>query len=179
MVEWNRNRSEKKRLLIVFITLLGNITNIWTLKIIDNWLVNLVLLDTTYSESAADSAPLWILWSQFYGCNFLPGQTAVEFITEIEHVVSRLRAINGIVLLDDQIIAKVTMSLRPILKFIFKAAWGSMAAADKTLRNLTTRLVQMEKEVKESEKEKESKALLSKRVNLTTYFNPEMTKTRM
>jgi hypothetical protein len=45
-----------------------------------------------------------------------------------------------------------------------------MAAADKTLRNLTTRLLQMEKEVKESDKEKESDALLSKRVNLTTSF---------
>jgi hypothetical protein len=45
-----------------------------------------------------------------------------------------------------------------------------MAAADKTLRNLTTRLVQMEKEVKESDKEKESDALLRKRVNLTTSF---------
>jgi hypothetical protein len=94
----------------------------------------------------------------------------VEFITEIEHVVSRLRAINGIVLQDDQIIAKVTISLTPSLKLIFKAAWESMAAADKTLRNLTTRLLQMEKEVKESDKEKESDALLSKRVNLTTSF---------
>lgn len=47
-----------------------------------------------------------------------------------------------------------------------------MAAADKTLRNLTTRFVQMEKEVKQSEKEKESDALLSKRVNLTTSLQP-------
>jgi hypothetical protein len=45
-----------------------------------------------------------------------------------------------------------------------------MADTDKTLRNLTTRLVQMEKEVKESDKEKESDALLRKRVNLTTSF---------
>lgn len=127
-------------------------------------------METAYSESAADSAPL--LWSQFYGCKFLPGQTVVEFITEIEHVVSRLRTINGIVLLDDQIIAKATMSLPPILKLIFKAAWESTAAAERTLRNLTTRLVQMEKEVKESEKEKESDALLSKRVNPTTSFEP-------
>jgi hypothetical protein len=103
-------------------------------------------METAYSESATDSAPL--LWSQFFGCKSLPGQTVFELITEIEHVISRLRANNRIVLLDDQIIAKVTMSLPPSLKLIFKAAWESPATAERTLRNLTTRLVQMEKEVR-------------------------------
>lgn len=51
----------------------------------------------TYSKSATDSASL--LWSQFLGCKSLPGQTVVELITEIEHVVSRLRENNMIVLL--------------------------------------------------------------------------------
>jgi hypothetical protein len=94
-------------------------------------------METAYSESAADS--FLLLWSQFYGCKFLP-----------------------LVILDDQIIVKVTMSLPPSLKLIFKAEWESAVTAERTLRNLTTRLVQMEKEINESEKE--SDALLSKRV---------------
>ncbi|EFX70925.1 hypothetical protein DAPPUDRAFT_256468 [Daphnia pulex] len=120
-------------------------------------------METAYSESAADSSLL--LRSRFYGCKFLPGQTVLEFITEIEQVVSRLRAIIRIVLLDEQIIVKVTMSLPPSLKLIFKAEWESAVTAERTLSNLTTRLVQMEKEINESEKE--SDALLSKRVNPT------------
>lgn len=116
-------------------------------------------METGYLESADDIASL--LWSQFYGCKCLPGQTIMEFISEIEHIVSRLRAIDGIVLLDNQITAKIILSLPPSLKLIFKAAWESTAAAEKTLRNLTTRLVQMEKEVKQCEEEKTAEALLS------------------
>jgi hypothetical protein len=139
-------------------------------------------METAYSESAADSSLL--LWSQFYGCKFLPGQTVVEFIPEIEQVISRLRAINRIVLLDDQIIVKVTMSLPPSLKLIFKAEWESAVTAERKLRNLTTRLVQMEKEINGSNKE--SDILLSKRVktlrslpsSMSNPLNSEMKKKR-
>ncbi|KZR99918.1 Uncharacterized protein APZ42_004024, partial [Daphnia magna] len=116
-------------------------------------------METMWTDSAADLAPL--LWNQFYGCKFLPGQTVMEFMSEVEHIVSRLRAIDGIVLLDNQIIAKITMSLPPKMKLIFKAAWESTAAAERTLRNLTTRLAQLEKEVKQCEEEKMAEALLS------------------
>ncbi|XP_046443855.1 U1 small nuclear ribonucleoprotein 70 kDa-like [Daphnia pulex] len=116
-------------------------------------------METMWTESAADLVPL--LGSQFYGVKFLPGQTVMEIMSEIKHIVSRLRAIYGIVLLDNQIIAKITMSLPPKMKLIFKPAWESTAAAERTLRNLTTRLAQMEKEVKQCEEEKMAEALLS------------------
>lgn len=121
-------------------------------------------METMWTDSAADLAPL--LWNQFYGCKFLPGQTVMEFMSahtqhSSQHIVSRLRAIDGIVLLDNQIIAKITMSLPPKMKLIFKAAWESTAAAERTLRNLTTRLAQLEKEVKQCEEEKMAEALLS------------------
>jgi hypothetical protein len=96
----------------------------------------------------------------------------VEFITEIEQVVSRLRAINRIILLDDQIIFKDTMSLAPSLKLIFKAELESTVAAKRTLRNFNTCLVQMEKSINESEKE--SDALISKRVHPTNRSEPNV-----
>jgi hypothetical protein len=94
----------------------------------------------------------------------------MEFMAEIDHIVSRLRAINGIVLLDDQITAKVILSLPPSLKLNFKTAWESTAEADRTLRNLTTRLVQLEREIKQSEDEKTAEALLSKKIDTAPQF---------
>lgn len=122
-------------------------------------------METAYSEAATDSAPQ--LWSRFYGCKFQSGQTVMEFMSEVEHIVSRLRAIDGIVLLDDQIIAKVIMSVPPSLKLFFEAAWESTAASERTLRNLTTRLVKLEKEVKQSEERNASEALISKKTETT------------
>ncbi|EFX64416.1 hypothetical protein DAPPUDRAFT_334221 [Daphnia pulex] len=105
-------------------------------------------METMWTEFAADLAPL--LWSQFYGVKFLPGQTVMEFMSEVEHIVSRLRAIDGIVLLDNQIIAKITMSLPPKMKLIFKPAWESTAAAERTLRNLTSSSVRKRRWLKHS-----------------------------
>ena len=120
-------------------------------------------IETAYSESAADSVPL--LWSRFYGCKFLPGQTVLEFMSEVEHIVSLLKAIDGIVILDDLIIAMVIMSLPKSLKLIFKPVWESTAVAEKTLRNLTKRLIELEKDVKQTEVEKTTEALLSKKTD--------------
>ena len=109
-------------------------------------------LETEYTEAAGDSAPM--LWSKFYGCKFQPGQSVMGFITEVEQVVSRLRSIN-IVIEDDQIITKILMSLPSSLKLSFGVAWDSAPAAEKTLRKLTTRLVRLEKSIKQqSEEEK-------------------------
>jgi hypothetical protein len=58
------------------------------------------------------------------------------------------------------------------LKLNFKAEWESEVTAKRTLRNLTTRLVQMEKEINESEKE--SDALLSKGVKILRSFPSPM-----
>jgi len=124
-------------------------------------------METAYSDTIADSTTL--LWSRFYGCTFQPEQSVMEFMSEIEHIVSRLRATDAIVLHDDQIIAKVMMSLPSSLKLIFKAGWESTAPEQKTLRNLTTRLVEMERELKKSEKAAD--ALVSKRVE-TIYKQP-------
>ncbi len=110
-------------------------------------------LETEYIEAAVDSAPM--LWSKFYGSKFQPGQSVMGFITEVEQVVSRLRGIN-IVIEDDQIIAKILMSLPSSLKLSFGVAWDSAPAAEKTLKKLTTRLVRLEKSMKQqSEEERE------------------------
>lgn len=87
----------------------------------------------------------------------------MEFMTEMEQTVSRLRAIDGIVLEDDQIITQILMALPPSLKLNFVVAWDSTPAQEKTLKNLTTRLVKMEKNIKQSEEENSSNALVSMR----------------
>ena len=81
-------------------------------------------------------------------------------MSEVEHIVSYLREIDEMNLLDNPIIVKITMSLLTSLKLIFKASWESTAAAERTLRNLTTRLVQMKKEVNQCKEEKTAEALL-------------------
>jgi hypothetical protein len=43
----------------------------------------------------------------------------MQFETEVKQTVSRLRAIEGIVILDDQIVTQVLMSLPPSLKLNF------------------------------------------------------------
>ena len=63
-------------------------------------------LETAYAETD-ENAPT--LWSKFYGLKFKQGQGVMEFMAEIEQTVSRLRGIDGIVIEDDQIIAKVLM----------------------------------------------------------------------
>jgi hypothetical protein len=112
-------------------------------------------LGTEYTEAAGDSAPM--LWSKFYGCKFQPSQSVMGFITEMEQVVSRLRSIN-IVIEDDQIIAKVLMSLPSSLKLSFGVAWDSVPVAEKTLRKLTTRLVRLEKSIKQQSEEESAGA---------------------
>ncbi|EFX64037.1 hypothetical protein DAPPUDRAFT_334656 [Daphnia pulex] len=56
---------------------------------------------------------------------------------------------------------QVLMSLPPSLKLNFGVAWDSTPAQEKTLRNLTTRLVKMEKNIKQSEEENSYNALMS------------------
>ena len=84
----------------------------------------------------------------------------MEFMTEVEQTVSWLRAIEGIDVTDNQIITQVLMSLPPSLKLNFGVAWDSTPAQEKTLRNLTTRLVKMEKNIKQSEEENSYNALM-------------------
>lgn len=116
-------------------------------------------MEAAYSETAEEIAP--VLWSKFYGSKFKQGQSVMEFMTEVEQTVSRLRAIEGIAVTDDQIMTQVLMSLPPSLKLNFGVAWDSTPAQEKTLRNLTTRLVKMEKNIKQSEEENSYNALMS------------------
>lgn len=125
-------------------------------------------MEAAYSDTVVDSVTL--LGSWFYGCTFQPKHSVIEFMSEIDHIVSRSRATDAIVLHDDHIIAKVMMLLPLNLKLIFKVGWESTAPEQKTLRNLTTRLVEMEKEVKKSEKAAE--ALVSKRELTLAYKKP-------
>jgi hypothetical protein len=46
----------------------------------------------------------------------------MQFETEVKQTVSRLRAIEGIAIFDDQIITQVLMSLQPCLKLNFGVA---------------------------------------------------------
>ncbi|KAI9556044.1 hypothetical protein GHT06_018611 [Daphnia sinensis] len=114
-------------------------------------------METAYLETSDEIAP--VLWRKFYGSKIQQGQSVMEFMTEMEQIVSRLRAINGIVLEDGQIITQILMSLPPSLKLNFVVAWDSTPAQEKTLKNLTIRLVKMEKNVKQSEEENSSNAL--------------------
>lgn len=54
----------------------------------------------------------------------------MEFMTEMEQIVSRLRAINGIALEDGQIITQILMSLPASLKLNFVVAWDSTPAQE-------------------------------------------------
>ncbi|XP_045028557.1 serine/threonine-protein kinase prpf4B-like [Daphnia magna] len=120
-------------------------------------------METAYSETPDEIAP--VLWRKFYGSKIQQGQSVMEFMTEMEQIVSRLRAINGIALEDGQIITQILMSLPPSLKLNFVVAWDSTPAQEKTVKNLTTRLVKLEKNVKQSEEENSSNALVSMRVS--------------
>jgi hypothetical protein len=88
-------------------------------------------MEAAYSETAEEIAP--VLWSKFYGSKFKQGQSVMEFMTEVEQTVSRLRAIEGIAVTDDQIMTQVLMSLPPSLKLNFGVAWDSTPAQEKTL----------------------------------------------
>ena len=77
----------------------------------------------------------------------------MEFLTEVEKIVSHLRAIEGIVITEDQIPTQVLMTLPSILKLNFVVAWEALQHKKKNLRNLTTRLVKLEKSIKQSEEE--------------------------
>ena len=46
----------------------------------------------------------------------------MEFLTEMEQTVARLRAINGVVIEDEQIITQILMSLPSNLKLTFGVA---------------------------------------------------------
>ncbi len=118
-------------------------------------------MESAYSETPDEISP--VLWRKFYGSKLPQGQSVMEFMMEMEGTVSRLRAINGIALEDGQIITQILMSLPPSLKLNF--AWDSNPAQEKTLKNLTTRLVKMEKNVKQSEEESSSNALVSMRAS--------------
>ena len=115
-------------------------------------------MEAAYSDTAEEIA--LVLWSKFYGSKFNQGQSVMEFVTEVEQTVSWLRAIEGIDVTDNQIITQVLMSLPPSLKLNFGVAWDSTPAQEKTLRNLTTRLVKMEKNIKQSEEENSYNALM-------------------
>ena len=85
----------------------------------------------------------------------------MEFLTEMEQTVARLRAINGVVIEDEQIITQILMSLPSNLKLTFGVAWDSTPQQEKTLKKLTARLIKLEKNLKQSEEEKLSDALVS------------------
>ena len=85
----------------------------------------------------------------------------MEFLTEMEQTVARLRAINGVVIEDEQIITQILMSLPSSLKLTFGVAWDSTPQQEKTLKKLTARLIKLEKNLKQSEEEKLSDALVS------------------
>jgi hypothetical protein len=69
----------------------------------------------------------------------------MEFMTEMEQIVSRLRATNGITIEVEQIITQVLMALPSSLKLALVVAWDSTPKQERTLKNLTARLLKMEK----------------------------------
>ena len=106
-------------------------------------------MEAEYSETAEESTPA--LWSKFYGLKLQRGQSVMDFLTEMEQTVARQRAINGVKVEDDQVVTQVLMSLPSSLKLIFGVAWDSTPSQEKTLKNLTARLIKLEKNLKQSE----------------------------
>ncbi|XP_046452753.1 uncharacterized protein LOC124200527 [Daphnia pulex] len=117
-------------------------------------------LETEYEEDAADNAPL--LWTKFYGCTFRPSQSVSSFLTELEQIAFRLKSLN-IAIDDNQIMAKILMSLPPEFR-VFAFAWDSTPVAEKTLKKLTTRLIALDKSLRNDEEAKSTSdtAYLSK-----------------
>ena len=74
-------------------------------------------MEAEYSKTAEESAP--VLWSKFFGLKLQRGQSVMEFLTEMEQTVARLRAINGVEVEDDQVVTQVLMSLPSSLKLTF------------------------------------------------------------
>jgi hypothetical protein len=68
------------------------------------------------------------------------------FLTELEHTVSRLRSLN-VVIEDNQIITKILLTVPAELK-IFEVALDITPEADKTLKNFTSRLIKLDKNIK-------------------------------
>jgi hypothetical protein len=117
-------------------------------------------LETEYEEAAADNATL--LWTKFYGCTFRPSQSVSSFLTELEQIAFRLKSLN-IAIDDNQIMAKILMSLPPEFR-VFAFAWDSTPVAEKTLKKLTTRLIALDKSLRNDEEAKSTSdtAYLSK-----------------
>jgi hypothetical protein len=101
-------------------------------------------LETEYGEASSESAPR--LWTKFYGCKFQRGQNLTAFLTELEKTVSRLRSLN-VVIEDNKIIAKILLTIPAELQ-IFEVAWDITPEADKTLKNFTSRLIKLDKNIK-------------------------------
>ena len=122
-----------------------------------------IKLETEYEEAAADSIPL--LWTKFYGCTFRQGQSVSSFLTELEQIAFRLKSLN-IAIDDEQIMAKVLMSL-PAEFRVFGFAWESTPVDEKTLKRLTTRLITLDKSMRNDEEKRSTPdaAFLSKNKN--------------
>ncbi|XP_046456088.1 serine/threonine-protein kinase fray2-like [Daphnia pulex] len=122
-----------------------------------------IKLESEYEEAAADSIPL--LWTKFYGCTFRQGQSVSSFLTELEQIAFRLKSLH-IAIDDEQIMAKVLMSL-PAEFRVFGFAWESTPVAEKTLKRLTTRIITLDKSMRNDEEKRSTPAaaFLSKNKN--------------
>ena len=76
-----------------------------------------------------------------------------SFLTELEQIAFRLKSLN-IAIDDEKIMAKVLMSL-PAEFRVFGFAWESTPVDEKTLKRLTTRLITLDKSMR-NDKEKRS-----------------------
>lgn len=120
-------------------------------------------METEYSETADEIAP--VLWSKFYGSKFRQGQNVMEFMTEVEQTVSRQSKELLLQTIRSSLLKSSVPTFLPLnLKLNFGVAWDSTPAQEKTLSNLTSRLVKMEKSIKQSEEKNSSNALMSIRV---------------
>lgn len=103
-----------------------------------------IKLETEYEEAAADNVPL--LSTKLYGCTFRQGQSASNFFAELEQLTFRLRSLNANI--DDELImAKVILSLPSDLR-IFRIPWESTPVTEKTLKKLTSRLIALDKSIR-------------------------------
>jgi hypothetical protein len=80
----------------------------------------------------------------------------------LEQIAFRLKSLN-IAIDDNQIMAKILMSLPPEFR-VFAFAWDSTPVAEKTLKKLTTRLIALDKSLRNDEEAKSTSdtAYLSK-----------------
>ena len=102
----------------------------------------------TIYESSDDDAKQRV-HSEFFSLEFEDGEDMATFLSRVSGITTRLEELKTPVQ-DMMVVAKI-LSVLPASYQIFRVSWASTAASEKTMANLTNRLLQEEVRQKESD----------------------------